>query len=195
MLVCERGTMFGYSDLIVDPRNFVWMRDAGVPVTADVTHALQQPAGRALEVRCSLPAARATAAWQGVGGVAFGARSGSRACAFICLQASLPGDVAHSPFPPCLPATQGGGVASGGLRELIPAVARTAVAVGVQGLFMEVHDDPTTSPVDGPTQWPLRHLRRLLQELIAIAKATRGAEEWDLDLSPVGDDFDPEAVM
>jgi 2-dehydro-3-deoxyphosphooctonate aldolase (KDO 8-P synthase) len=45
VLVCERGTMFGYSDLIVDPRNFVLMRDAGCPVTADVTHALQQPAG------------------------------------------------------------------------------------------------------------------------------------------------------
>lgn len=37
--------MFGYSDLVVDPRNFVLMRDAGCPVTADVTHALQQPAG------------------------------------------------------------------------------------------------------------------------------------------------------
>lgn len=45
VLVCERGTMFGYSDLVVDPRNFVLMRDAGCPVTADVTHALQQPAG------------------------------------------------------------------------------------------------------------------------------------------------------
>jgi hypothetical protein len=42
--------MFGYNDLIVDPRNFVFMRDAGCPVTADITHALQQPAGRALEV-------------------------------------------------------------------------------------------------------------------------------------------------
>lgn len=47
MLVCERGTMFGYSDLIVDPRNFVAMRDAGCPVTADVTHALQQVSNRA----------------------------------------------------------------------------------------------------------------------------------------------------
>jgi 3-deoxy-D-manno-octulosonic acid (KDO) 8-phosphate synthase len=45
VLVCERGTMFGYSDLIVDPRNFVAMRDAGCPVTADVTHALQQVGG------------------------------------------------------------------------------------------------------------------------------------------------------
>ena len=51
VLVCERGTMFGYSDLVVDPRNFVLMRDAACPVTADVTHALQQPAGRTLEVR------------------------------------------------------------------------------------------------------------------------------------------------
>lgn len=50
VMVCERGTMFGYNDLIVDPRNLVWMRAAKCPVTADITHALQQPAGRALEV-------------------------------------------------------------------------------------------------------------------------------------------------
>ena len=42
--------MFGYSDLVVDPRNIVLMRDAGCPVTCDITHALQQPAGRSLEV-------------------------------------------------------------------------------------------------------------------------------------------------
>ena len=42
--------MFGYSDLVVDPRNIVLMRDAGCPVTCDITHALQQPAGRPLEV-------------------------------------------------------------------------------------------------------------------------------------------------
>ncbi|KAD7479502.1 hypothetical protein E3N88_02638 [Mikania micrantha] len=112
VMVCERGTMFGYNDLIVDPRNFEWMREANCPVVADVTHALQQPAGKKLE---------------------------------------------------------GGGVASGGLRELIPCIARTAVAVGVDGLFMEVHDDPLNAPVDGPTQWPLRHFEELLEELIAIA--------------------------
>ena len=67
-MVCERGVMFGYNDLVVDPRNLVWMRDANVPVVADVTHALQQPAGVATD--------------------------------------------------------DSGGVASGGLRELIPAVAR-----------------------------------------------------------------------
>jgi len=58
----------------------------------------------------------------------------------------------------------GGGVASGGLRELIPTIARTAVAAGVDGLFMEVHDDPTSSPVDGPTQWPLRNFRRASEQ-------------------------------
>lgn len=42
--------MFGYSDLIVDPRNLVLMRDAGSPVTVDITHALQQPTAKALEV-------------------------------------------------------------------------------------------------------------------------------------------------
>ena len=50
VLVCERGSMFGYSDLVVDPRNLVLMRDAGCPITADITHALQQPTGKALEV-------------------------------------------------------------------------------------------------------------------------------------------------
>lgn len=99
------------------------------------------------------------------------------------------------PDPSLQPPRQGGGVASGGLRELIPAIARTAVAVGVQGIFMEVHDDPTTSPVDAPTQWPLRNLRSLLVELIAIARATRGRDDLDIDLSPVGEDFDPEAMI
>ena len=51
VMVCERGTMFGYSDLIVDPRNIVSMRDCDCPVTVDITHALQQPAGKPLEVR------------------------------------------------------------------------------------------------------------------------------------------------
>ncbi|KAL9257039.1 2-dehydro-3-deoxyphosphooctonate aldolase 1-like protein [Drosera capensis] len=112
VMVCERGTMFGYYDLIVDPRNLEWMRKAKCPVVADITHSLQQPAGRQLE---------------------------------------------------------GGGIASGGFRELIPCIARTAVAVGVDGIFMEVHDDPLSAPVDGPTQWPLRNLEELLQELVAIA--------------------------
>ncbi|WCJ44618.1 2-dehydro-3-deoxyphosphooctonate aldolase [Euphorbia peplus] len=128
VMVCERGTMFGYHDLIVDPRNLEWLREGGCPVVADITHSLQQPAGKKLE---------------------------------------------------------GGGVASGGLRELIPCIARTAVAVGVDGIFMEVHDDPLNAPVDGPTQWPLRHLEELLVELVAIARASKGRKTMELDLTPL----------
>ncbi|KAK4398762.1 2-dehydro-3-deoxyphosphooctonate aldolase 1 [Sesamum angolense] len=78
-------------------------------------------------------------------------------------------DITHSLQQPAGRKLEGGGVASGGLRELIPCIARTAVAVGVDGIFMEVHDDPLNAPVDGPTQWPLRHLEELLEELMAIA--------------------------
>ncbi|XP_062111847.1 2-dehydro-3-deoxyphosphooctonate aldolase isoform X2 [Humulus lupulus] len=115
VMVCERGTMFGYNDLIVDPRNLEWMREANCPVLA------------------------------------------------------------------------GGGVASGGLRELIPCIARTAVAVGVDGVFMEVHDDPLNAPVDGPTQWPLRHLEELLEELVAIARVSKGKQPFNIDLTPYRD--------
>ncbi|GKD28080.1 2-dehydro-3-deoxyphosphooctonate aldolase 1 [Tanacetum coccineum] len=78
-------------------------------------------------------------------------------------------DITHALQQPAGKKLEGGGVASGGLRELIPCIARTAVAVGVDGLFMEVHDDPLSAPVDGPTQWPLRHSEELLEELVAIA--------------------------
>jgi 2-dehydro-3-deoxyphosphooctonate aldolase (KDO 8-P synthase) len=132
VMVCERGTMFGYNDLIVDPRNLEWLRDVHCPVVADVTHALQQPAARKLE---------------------------------------------------------GGGVASGGLRELIPCIARTCVAVGVDGIFMEVHDNPLEAPVDGPTQWPLQNLEELLEELMAIARVTKGKQKFKINLAPVGEEF------
>lgn len=52
----------------------------------------------------------------------------------------------------------------------------------------QVHDDPATSPVDGPTHWPLRHLEELLVELIGIAKATKGKQSFQIDLSP----YDPD---
>ncbi|EFJ32189.1 hypothetical protein SELMODRAFT_143805 [Selaginella moellendorffii] len=132
VMVCERGTMFGYNDLIVDPRNLEWLREAECPVVADITHSLQQPAGRK---------------------------------------------------------TEHGGVASGGLRELIPCIARTCVAVGIDGIFMEVHDNPLKAPVDAPTQWPLRHLKVLLEELISIARVSKGKQPFPIDLEPVRDDF------
>ena len=116
VIVCERGTQFGYGDLLFDPRNLVWLRRAGGLVTADVTHSLQQPGGLT-------------------------SSAGERS--------------------------------AGGLRELIPTVARTAVACGVDGIFMEVHDEPEKSLCDAPTQWPLDHLEGLLQECRDIAQASR----------------------
>ncbi|KAF2560819.1 hypothetical protein F2Q70_00016487 [Brassica cretica] len=96
-------------------------------------------------------------------------------------------DITHALQQPAGKKLEGGGVASGGLRELIPCIARTAVAVGVDGIFMEVHDDPLSAPVDGPTQWPLRHLEELLEELIAIARVTKGKQQFQIDLTPFRD--------
>ncbi|KAK9167862.1 hypothetical protein Syun_000002 [Stephania yunnanensis] len=93
-------------------------------------------------------------------------------------------DVTHSLQQPAGKKLEGGGVASGGLREMIPCIARTAVAVGVDGIFMEVHDDPLKAPVDGPTQWPLRHLEELLEELVAIATVSKGKQQFKIDLTP-----------
>ena len=56
---------------------------------------------------------------------------------------------------------------------MIPTIARTCAAVGVDGIFMEVHDNPESSPVDGPTQWPLRNFRSLLEEIVEIAKVSK----------------------
>ena len=90
-IACERGTQFGYGDLVVDPRNLHWLRSAGGLVSADITHSLQQPGGRIGE-------------------------NGMRA--------------------------------AGGLRELIPTVARAACAAGVDGLFMEVRCAARSSCLD-----------------------------------------------
>jgi len=111
VFLCERGSMFGYTDLVVDFRNLVAMR-AGAPVVQDVTHAVQQPGGL--------------------------------------------------------------GSSTGGLRQYVPTIARAAVAVGVTGLFFEVHDDPNNALSDGPNSWPVQHFEELLLELKAIAAVTRG---------------------
>ncbi|MDP3560188.1 MAG: 3-deoxy-8-phosphooctulonate synthase [Legionellaceae bacterium] len=62
----------------------------------------------------------------------------------------------------------GAGAASGGHRELIPVLARAAVAAGISGLFMETHPDPDNALSDGPTSWPLDQMEKLLQRIIAI---------------------------
>src|SRR3954465_10607015 len=62
-----------------------------------------------------------------------------------------------------LPGRQG--TSSGGQRELVPVLARAAVATGVSGLFMETHPDPAKALSDGPNAWPLKHMQALLETL------------------------------
>ncbi len=66
----------------------------------------------------------------------------------------------------------GAGSSSGGQREFIAPLARAAVAVGIDGLFMEVHPDPDKALCDGPNSWPLDQVEDLLTELLAIRAAT-----------------------
>jgi 2-dehydro-3-deoxyphosphooctonate aldolase (KDO 8-P synthase) len=106
--VTERGTFFGYGDLVVDMRSFARMRDAtGAPTIFDATHSVQQPG-------------------KGVGG------------------------------------------ASGGAREFVPPLAMAAIGAGADGLFMETHPDPLTSPSDGPNMIPLAELPALVDRLVEL---------------------------
>ena len=60
------------------------------------------------------------------------------------------------------------GNASGGQREMVPVLARAAVAAGVAGVFMECHPDPTKALSDGPNSWPLTRVKALMQQLMDI---------------------------
>ena len=117
ILLTERGTSFGYHNLVVDMRGLADMRELGYPVVFDATHSVQVPGG-----------------------------AGDR---------------------------------SGGERKYVPALARAAVAVGVDALFMEMHEDPDRTlrdgrPLsDGPNMLRIDDLPRLLDELLAIHGALR----------------------
>uniref|UniRef100_A0A7N2LLT0 3-deoxy-8-phosphooctulonate synthase n=1 Tax=Quercus lobata TaxID=97700 RepID=A0A7N2LLT0_QUELO len=157
VMVCERGTMFGYNHLIVDLHNFEWMRGANSPVVADVSH---------MHNNSLLGESWRKTNYGYYGGLLFVAGFTDNG-AFLCQTLSS----SYNPAFEMKTIIFGWwSVASGGLCELIPCIARTAVVVGVDGIFMEVHDDPLNAPVDGPTQWPLRHLEELLEELVVIAK-------------------------
>lgn len=106
ILLCERGTTFGYNRLINDMTGLVEMRRLGFPVIMDVTHSTQ-----------------------------------------------LPGATGES---------------SGGRSEMVPALARAAIAVGVDGIFLETHPRPEQALCDGPTSLPLKNLEGLLRNLVAI---------------------------
>ena len=121
LILCDRGTSFGYNTLVSDFRGLPTMRALGYPVTFDATHSVQQPGG------------------------------------------------------------QGG--RSGGQREFVPTLARAAVAVGVDGLFVETHPDPDAALSDGPNMVPLAHMAALLEDLLAIDSVARARPADRLDLS------------
>ncbi len=73
-----------------------------------------------------------------------------------------------------LPGAQG--VSSGGQREMVPVLARAAVAAGVAGLFMETHPDPARALSDGPNAVPLKHMRALLESLLALDRVVKSAD-------------------
>ncbi len=108
-MLCERGTSFGYNNLVVDMRGLYWMKKEGFPVVFDATHSVQRPGG--------------------LGG------------------------------------------ATGGDGELAPILANAAMAVGIDGVFMEVHKDPAHALSDGPNQIPLAQIEAALVKLQAIRKA------------------------
>ncbi|NDD14188.1 MAG: 3-deoxy-8-phosphooctulonate synthase [Betaproteobacteria bacterium] len=67
----------------------------------------------------------------------------------------------------------GQGTSSGGQREFVPVLARAAVAVGVAGLFMETHPDPSKALSDGPNAVPLKHMKELLETLLVLDQCTK----------------------
>ena len=117
ILLTERGSSFGYNNLVVDMRGLAIMRSFGYPIVFDATHSVQLPGG-----------------------------AGDR---------------------------------SGGEREYVPALARAAVAFGVDALFMEMHEDPDRTlpdgrPLsDGPNMLRIDDLPRLLEQLGAIGAAVK----------------------
>ncbi|WP_413943174.1 3-deoxy-8-phosphooctulonate synthase [Bdellovibrio sp. HCB-162] len=106
ILLCERGTTFGYNRLINDMTGLVEMRNLGFPVIMDCTHSTQ-----------------------------------------------LPGATGES---------------SGGRGEMVWPLARAAMAVGVDGIFLETHPNPEKALCDGPTSLPLRNLETVLTNLKKI---------------------------
>ena len=114
VLLCERGTFFGYGRLVNDMKSLIIMRELGVPVCFDATHSVQEPGGL--------------------------------------------------------------GTATGGNRKMVEPLARGAVAVGIDALFMETHPEPEKSPSDAANMLPLDQLERVLIEILRIREAVGTAK-------------------
>lgn len=113
VLLTERGSSFGYNNLVVDMRSLSIMRKFA-PVVFDATHSVQLPSSQVAD---------------------------------------------------------GGPAVSGGQPEFIPVLARAAVAAGVDGVFLEVHDNPKIAKSDGANALESTKLRELLKELLAVRQA------------------------
>ncbi len=77
----------------------------------------------------------------------------------------------------------GQGTSSGGQREHVPVLARAAVAVGIAGIFMETHPDPAKALSDGPNAVPLKHMRTLLEQLMALDRVVKRQPLLENDFS------------
>ena len=111
VMLTERGTTFGYQDLVVDFRGIPQMKKFGYPVVMDITHSLQQP-------------------------------------------------------------NQTAGV-TGGMPEMIETIAKAAIAVGADGLFIETHENPAVAKSDGANMLRLDLLEGLLDKLLRVREAVR----------------------
>lgn len=111
VMLCERGTSFGYNTLVVDMTGLRVMKDFDVPVIFDATHSVQKPGGN--------------------------------------------------------------GTSSGGNRQYVEYLAKAALAVGVDGLFMETHPDPDHAKSDGPNMVPLSEMKELLIRLKKVYDAVQ----------------------
>ena len=106
ILLTDRGTQFGYNNLVADMRSIPILKKFNHPVIFDATHSTQLPGGD--------------------------------------------------------------GNTTGGMREMVPTLAKAAVASGCNGVFMEIHDDINNAKSDASTQWPLEKMERLLNQLLSI---------------------------
>tara|TARA_B100001059_G_scaffold230073_1_gene263701 strand:- start:639 stop:1418 length:780 start_codon:yes stop_codon:yes gene_type:complete len=109
VMITERGTSFGYNNLVVDMKGLEIMKQFGKPIIFDGTHSVQQPGGL--------------------------------------------------------------GSTTGGNREMVAPLCRAAVAVGVDGIFAEVHQDPDNAPSDGPNMVTVEMFGNMIRDLVKIRKA------------------------
>lgn len=145
VLLTERGTTFGYGQLVNDMRAIPWMQDLGAPVIFDATHSVQMPGAGG--PTASLPTT---------------AKKDSQARSASEGQSSLALRACEDPAPKS---------SSGGDRRMVPYLARAAVAAGCDGLFLETHPKPDEALSDGPNMVPLDQLPGLIECCLRLRQA------------------------